>query len=125
MADGVQVAGARELRKALARAGADLQDFTDLHAAIGRYVAARAAAMAPRRTGTLSASIRASKAKSSATLRAGSAKVRYAGVIHWGWPRRSIRPQTFLVDAAAVTEPTWSAWYMRKVEDIIGKVASS
>lgn len=125
MTTGVKVEGARELRSALKKAGSDLQDFTDLNAAIGRYVSARAAAMAPSRTGTLAASIRASKAKSSATLRAGSAKVPYAGVVHWGWPLRHIRPRTFLADAAAVTEPTWSKWYMTRVEKIVSEVAGS
>ena len=29
----------------------------------------------------------------------------YAPVIHWGWPKRNIRPQPFVLDAALETRP--------------------
>jgi hypothetical protein len=122
---GVKIEGARELRTALKKAGADLQDFTDVNATIGRYVSGRAAAMAPKRSGALAGSIRSSKAKGSATLRAGSARLPYAGPVHWGWPRRGLRPQAFLADAASVTEPTWTKYYMDRVEAIVTEVAKA
>ena len=81
-----------------------------------------AAAMAPHRSGTLAGSVRGNQAKTMAAVRAGGARVPYAGPIHWGWPRRNIAAQPFLVDAAHVTEPTWTKFYLREVERILGHV---
>ena len=118
----VGVAGARELRRTLKAAGDDLEDLKAVNATIARYVALRAAAMAPRRSGTLAGSVRGNQAKTMARVAAGGARVPYAGPIHWGWPRRHIRPQPFLVDAAHVTEPTWTKYYLREIERIVAKI---
>jgi len=118
----VRVDGARELRRTLKAAGDDLEDLKAVHSTIARYVALRAAAMAPRKSGRLAGSIRGNQAKTAATVRAGGARVPYAGPIHWGWPRRNITANQFLVDAAHTTEPTWTRYYTREVERIIGKV---
>lgn len=122
MTDAVRVRGARELRATLKRAGADLQDFTDTNAAVGAIVAAEAQTWAPRRSGVLASTIRASKAKTKVTVRAGGARVRYAGVQEYGWPARHIRPHPYLTTAAAFTEPTWTALYFTRLQQIIGKV---
>lgn len=118
----VKVEGARELRSTMRKAGADLGDLGAVHATVSRYVALRAAAMAPRRSGTLAGNIRGSKGKTSAIVRAGGARVPYAGPIHWGWPRRHITAQPFAVDAAHLTEPVWTKWYLAKVDQIIAKI---
>jgi hypothetical protein len=118
----VRVKGARELRATLKRAGADMQDFTAVNAAVGAIVAAEAHTWAPRSRGALAGSIRASKAKTKATVRAGGARVRYAGVQEFGWPSRHIRPHPYLTTAAAFTEPRWTALYFTRLEQIIGKV---
>jgi hypothetical protein len=118
----LQVDGARQLRATLKAAGDDLEDLKAVHATVARYVALRAAAMAPRRSGRLAASVRGNQAKTAATVRAGGARVPYANPIHWGWPRRHIASNPFLVNAAHTTEPTWTKYYLREVERIVGKV---
>lgn len=118
----VRVDGARELRRTLKAAGDDLTDLKAVNATIARYVALRAAAMSPRRSGRLAGSVRGNQAKTMAAVRAGGARVPYAGVIHWGWPRHHIAANPFLVDAAHITEPTWTRYYLREIERIIGKV---
>ena len=118
----VEVEGARELRRTLKAAGDDLSDLTKVNATISRYVAMRAAAMSPRKSGRLAGSLRGSQAKASATVRAGGARIPYAGVIHYGWPGHHIRAQPFLVDAAHQTEPTWTKYYLAEVERIIGHI---
>lgn len=118
----VTVEGARQLRASLKRAGSDLTDMAKVHATVSRYVSMRAAAMAPRRSGRLSGSVRGNQAKASAVVRAGGARVPYANPIHWGWPARHIRSQPFLVDAAHVTEPTWTRYYLTEVERIVSTV---
>jgi hypothetical protein len=118
----VRVEGARELRRTLKAAGNDLEDLKKVNATIARYVALRAAAMAPRRSGRLAGSVRGNQAKTMAAVRAGGARVPYANVIHWGWPRHHIASQPFLVDAAHITEPTWTRYYLREVERILSHV---
>lgn len=55
---------------------------------------------APRVSGSLSSSIKAANSAKYAAIKAGSPKkVPYAGVIHFGWPRRNIQPQPFLDEA--------------------------
>jgi hypothetical protein len=118
----VVVEGARELRATLRKAGDDLGDLRDVHATVSRYVALCSAAIAPRRSGRLAGNVRGSSLKTSAVVRAGGAAVPYAGPIHWGWPARSIVAQPFMVDAAHITEPTWSRWYLAKVEQIVERI---
>lgn len=103
-------------------AGADLADLGAVHATIARYVAMRAAAMAPHRSGRLAGNVRGGKGKTAAIVRAGGARVPYAGPIHWGWPRRHITANPFMVDAAHITEPTWTKWYLARVEQIVSTI---
>lgn len=106
---GVQVKfiGLKKTIRALEQAGAKTDDLKDLMHRIGGVVVSAARPLAPRGpTGRLAASIRANRAKSSAVIMAGSARLRYVAPIHWGWPARNIRPQQFLVQARAKTTPT-------------------
>jgi hypothetical protein len=118
----VQVEGARELRRTLKKAGADLNDLGAVHATVAKYVALRAAAYAPKRSGTLAGDVRGNKAKTSAIVRVGGSKVPYAGPIHWGWPARHIRANPFATTAAEVTEPVWTKWYLARVQQVVDSV---
>jgi hypothetical protein len=78
-----QVSGVVALERALNGIGlksADL-DFKSI-AAEGMRLAA---SYAPRRTGALRASLRASRGKNRASIKAGSTRVPYAGPINYGW----------------------------------------
>jgi phage gpG-like protein len=118
----VRVEGAKELRATMKRAGSDLADFAAANAEAGSIVVAEAPGWIHSQSGALAGSIRAGKAKTNATIRAGGAKVRYAGVHEWGWPARHIPPRPFLTTAAAVTEPRWTAVYFARLEAIVGKI---
>lgn len=119
---GVKVVGARQLRRTLKAAGSDLSELKDVHSKVGSIVVAAGRTGAPRRSGALAGSVRASRAAASATVRAGSARAPYAGPIHWGWPRRGIRAQPFLSDAATSTEPAWTAVYEQAIDQILATV---
>lgn len=95
----LQVAGARQLRAAMKRAGVDVQDLKDAHRKIADDVAAEAAPHAPRRTGRLAGTVRASGTASAAIVRAGRSSVPYAGPIHWGWQARGITAQPWIYEA--------------------------
>lgn len=95
----IQVEGARELRRALKKAGDEAEDLKDAHQAAGEVVVTEAQSIVPTLSGRLGASIRASRAKAGATVKAGGAGVVYAGVQHFGWPGHNISPNPFLYTA--------------------------
>lgn len=139
MGDGrvsVKVRGAAELRRTLKKAGVDVKQLKDINRAAAQIVSTAAAAAAPiggpyksvgrgrpRKPGKLKASIRPFATQRAAVVKGGFAgRVPYAGVIHYGWPARNIRPQPFASNAAERTEPIWTKQYERKVREVINSV---
>lgn len=119
----LRVDGARELRASLKRAGISVQDLKDAHKEVAELVKREAQGpTAPRRSGVLAGSIRAAGTQSAAIVRAGSARVPYAGPIHFGWPARNIKAQPWISEAAESTEPQWAREYMDALETIINAV---
>lgn len=116
----VQVEGAAKLRRTLKAAGSDLGDLKDAHAQAAKI--AEGAVHAPRRTGLLAGTVRSSGTKTAGILRAGRASVPYAGVIHWGWPKRGIPARPFLSDAATSSEPRWLPVYEAAIEEALRQV---
>lgn len=139
MSDGrvsVKVRGAKELRRTLKKAGVDVKQLKEINRSAAQIVAVAATAAAPvggpyrstgrgrrRKPGKLKASVRPSATQRAAVIKGGFAgRVPYAGVIHYGWPKRNIRPQPFISNAAEATEPTWTKEYERKVREVINSV---
>ena len=118
----VQVRGARELRRTLRKAGADMQQVKNLHAEIGGIVAGAARPATPHRSGRLAGTVRSSGTQTASIVRAGRASVPYAGPIQWGWPARNIEPQPWLTDAAHETEPRWFAAFDAGIERILASI---
>ena len=118
----VEVDGAKELRRTLKKAGADMSDFTAANKSAATIASAAAAARAPRRSGALAASVRSGASRTQGVIRAGGARVPYAGPIHWGWAARHIRANPFATTAASDTEPQWVPIYLARLEIIISKV---
>jgi hypothetical protein len=118
----IEVKGVRELRRSMRKAGEDLSQMNRANQAVSGFVAARAAGSAPRRSGRLAGSLRGSGGRTAAIVRAGGAKVPYASPIHWGWPRRNIRAQPWISEAATSTESTWLGMYADAIEQILNKV---
>lgn len=84
MASGVRVDGLRQAIRKLEQLGVAASDLKEAMYRIAQKPLSEAKSRAPHRTGALAASIRASKAKSKAVLRAGSAKVAYASFQEFG-----------------------------------------
>jgi hypothetical protein len=118
----LEVEGGRRLRSTLRAAAGDLEDLKSVHETVSRMVAAAAKARAPHRSGRLAASGRGSRAAGMAVVRFGSARVPYAGPIHYGWPKRNITAQPFAVDAAHETEPAWTEVYLSELDKILAQV---
>lgn len=132
---GVQVKGGARLRSTMRKAGMDVKQVSAINREAAETVATAARARAPigkpsrkrgrgrpKSGGALKASIRAGATTKAGVIRAGSSRVPYANVQHWGWPKRNIQPKYFISQAAIDTEPVWVRNYERKMNDVIKKV---
>ena len=117
-----EVRGAKELRRSLKQAGEDLADLKQVNKRVGDLVIGAARPRVPIRSGALAASLRPAAAAAKVTIRAGSARVPYAGPIHWGWPGHHISANPFLSDAATSTEETWVGYYFDELQAVVNKV---
>lgn len=126
--EAIQVEGARTLRRTLKAAGVGVEDLKAAHRQVAEQVRDAARPRAPigtgrtGRAGRLRDSTRASGTQSAAIVRAGGARIPYAGPIHWGWPRRNIAAQPWLTETAARTQNTWEATYLAALDKIIQSV---
>lgn len=115
----VQIEGLNRTVRQLSKAGADAQDMKNLMHEIGMIVVN--AANPPVRSGALSGSLRAGRGKTKAVVRAGGARIPYAGVVHYGWPARGIRPNPFLIEALAARQAVVFQRLDRGLDDLLKK----
>jgi hypothetical protein len=96
----VQVEGLNQLLRALEQLD-DLakDDLKSLGLRAAEPVLTAARETVPVLTGALSSSIRSVRSARGVKIRAGSSRVPYAKVIHFGWARRNIKPNKFLFRA--------------------------
>jgi len=118
----VKVVGARELRRELKKAGVDIKTLREAPRAASTIVSNAAKSSGPKRSGDLRGSVRPANQVARAIVYAGSARVPYAGPIHWGWRARNISPQPWVSEAAQSTESTWLPAYEKEIDRIIGQV---
>ena len=99
-ADGVEVRlkGLRKTIRALEEAGAEAGDMKELMHSVGMIVV-NAANPPTGPTGRLATTLRAGRGKTKAVIRAGGARARYAGVVHYGDPKTTRPPNLFLIRA--------------------------
>ena len=116
------IKGADRLNDTLTKAGAELEEMKALHKNIGELVATEARPNAPVLTGALAGTIRGSGIKKGGVVRAGSARVPYAGVQEFGWPARNIAAQPALTDALATSEPAILDAYQAEIDRLLSKV---
>lgn len=95
----IKIEGAKQLQRALRQVEGGTASLKDAHLAGAKIVEREAVWIAPRRSGVLAGDVRSSGQVRQGVVRAGRASVLYAGVIHFGWPKRNIAPQPYLYDA--------------------------
>jgi hypothetical protein len=117
-----EVEGGARLRATLKDVENGLKDLAALHQEVADIAASRARIRVPVLTGTLQSTIRASGTKNMAVIRAGYAKVPYAGVHEWGWPKHNIVEHPYLRAGAHETEPQWRKLYDKRVDELLSKV---
>lgn len=120
----IEVEGLNELRKALRQAkDKELNEtMREIHRELAREIVQRALPNVPVKTGKLKATVRAAGTIRDAIGRAGKATVPYAPPIHWGWPKRNIKPNPFLVDAAQTIERDIVDRYDKAVSDMLNRL---
>lgn len=98
MADRLEVKGLRETIRTLEKFGVQVADLKASFKRIGNIVVNEARTLAPKKSGKLLGTIKASNTKNKSIVRAGGARVPYAGVIHYGG-YHNIEPHPFLTNA--------------------------
>lgn len=123
----IKVEGSRELAKAV-RNTKDKELGKELrlaHKAAADVVAQEAKTLVPERSGKLKKSIRARGTTKVGTVLAGTAKtVPYAHGIHFGWPKRNIRPQPFLYEASDKRAKQVREVFNKRITELTDKLSS-
>ena len=114
----IKVTGLRELVKGLEEMGTEVTDLKDAFGKISAKAAQLGSSFAPKRSGRLASSVKGSKTKNKAVVKAGGARVPYTHAIHWGWKKRNISPNPFLRRADDAIRPD----IVPMIEDGIGSI---
>ena len=121
----LKVKGLRDTLRRLESAGADAESMRDLMHDLGNIVVRDAQRRAPKESGALATTLRAGRGKTKAVVRAGSARVPYAGVVHYGTPAGhelgDRQPRPFLLDALTATQQQVLAGLIDGISDILRK----
>ena len=115
------IEGADELRKRLRQFETGTADLKAANAAGAKIVERQAERIAPKRSGRLAGNIRSTGQARQGVVRAGGARVPYAGPIHFGWAARGIKPQPFLYDALDARREAVVAEYSKQVKELTKK----
>ena len=124
--DPIKITGLSEVQRNLRKLSSDALDlnkteFLETNKRVAEIIINESKKYVPIRSGALAAAIRNASTKKSAKVRAGSAAVPYAGPIHFGWPSRSIKPNTFLYEAIDARRAEVANRYAELVSDLIVK----
>jgi hypothetical protein len=115
---GVEIDGLTQYVRSLETTGIAVSDLKAAFSSISDLARGYAVQFAPSRTGKLRKSVKGSKTKSKAVVRAGSARIRYAGAINYGDRKRHIAPSHYLQRADAKIRPR----VIPLLEDAIGTI---
>lgn len=115
--------GLREFQRAARQLGDDTKlAMKPTHLEAANIVAEAAKKLAPARTGRLRNSIVGRAVQTGGRVRIGfGGGVPYAGPIHFGWPARRIRPQTFVYDALDPRRPELVRLYEQRIDELTKK----
>ena len=124
--DAIKVEGLSKVQRDLRKLSTDALDlnkteFLETNKQVAEIVINETKKYVPILTGALAAAIRNASTKKSAKVRAGNKDVLYAGPIHFGWPARSIKPNTFLYEAIDARKDEVANRYSELVSDLITK----
>ena len=119
---GVKIEGLTAVQRELVRLGNDAKnDMKPAHQKAAEIVAQEARPKAPIVTGQLQSTIRAFGRQRAGVVRVGTKTVPYAGPIIFGWPKRHIKANPFIYDAADARRAEVTAAYEERMSHLIRK----
>ena len=119
---GVQVRGAKQLSRALKKAGVQIKDLKDANQKVADVVVRAATPITPRATGRLVGSIRSARQQSAAVVRAGGGSVGYPRYVEYGTRKMGARP--YLTAGMANSQSRWMDVYMGELQRLMDQVAA-
>jgi hypothetical protein len=102
---GYRVEGLSTVVRELQAFGLEIDDLKDAFSRIAAEGARAASSYAPHASGALAGDVRGIRAKSKASVIAGRARVKYAGVQNYGWAAHGIPATNFMQRADATLRP--------------------
>ena len=118
----IKLDGARQLRRTLKDAEANLDDLKDINREAANIGLNAARPAIPVLTGRLAGSARAAGTKTAAIIRFGTKAIPYANPIHWGWPKRNIAANKFGIEPVRAVEPRIQAVYLDGIQQILDTI---
>jgi hypothetical protein len=115
----VKVEGVRELQKALRELSNDAADLKPAHLAVSEMLVPGISQRSPRRSGALAAGWIAGATKGRARI---TSKVRHAGPIEYGWPKRGIEPARMVRDTVDASGPEILETYEDELEKLAQRI---
>ena len=102
--EAIKVTGLSKVQRDLRKLSTDALDlnkteFLETNKQVAEIIINESKRYIPVISGALAAAVRNASTKKSAKVRAGSVAVPYAGPIHFGYPKRAIKPNPFFYDA--------------------------
>ena len=120
----VEVIGLNRFVRQLKQLEPDLLDeLKSANKDLASSVESEARGLVPTRSGNLASSLRSTGTARSGVVRAGKARVPYAGPIHFGWARRNIAPNPFLWTALDRRRDEVERRYGAELERIASEVS--
>ena len=102
--EAIKVTGLSKVQRDLRKLSTDALDlnkteFLETNKQVAEIIINESKKYVPVLTGALAAAIRNASTKKSAKVRAGNVGVQYAEPIHFGYPKRAIKPNPFFYEA--------------------------
>ena len=102
--EAIKVTGLSKVQRDLRKLSTDALDlnkteFLETNKQVAEIIIGESKKYVPVVSGALAAAVKNASTKKSAKVRAGNVAVPYAGPIHFGYPKRAIKPNPFFYEA--------------------------
>lgn len=125
-AEAIKITGLSKVQRDLRKLSTDALDlnkseFLETNKQVAEIIINESKKYVPVVSGALAAAVKNASTKKSAKVRAGNVAVPYAGPIHFGYPKRAIKPNPFFYEAIDSRRNEVAQRYTRLVESLIKK----
>jgi HK97 gp10 family phage protein len=116
----VKIENLNKILSGLRKAGVNAQDLKIATTKASSLVLPPARALTPVKTGELQRTVKASKAKNKVAISAGTpTSTPYGAVVHWGWKKKSIEPNPWLLKVRDQYEDEVADLYVTELQRLI------